>query len=476
MLRRTTLAVCAGFALLLVGCGSSQLDPIPAFQDVQAEVAERSGAQLVWRESEQREADVAREVDRLLADGLTLDEAVRLTLLANRRLQATYERLGVAQARVVQAGLLRNPMFDASLRFVEGSGSGYILEMGAVQDILDVFLIPLRKRLSKAQLQVTKSEVVGAVLDVTADVATAFVALQAAQQTLDLNEQLLQATDASYDAAQRLHQAGNITDLALANERALYEQARLAVASAETTVLERRETLNALMGLWGDRTDWQVQSRLPAIPEQALDLSDLERRVVAHSLDLQIVRERMIATAARMGIDTSELVFPDLAAGAEAEREPDGTWSVGPAVGIGIPLFDQGVARKAAGRAELRRLWDEYTALAIELRAAARAARHRLRNARRQSAYYDRVVVPLAEQITAETQLRYNAMQLGVFQLLAAKQREIDTRRRAIATLENYWIARAELELLLDGRMIGPMATRVSVGETMAMPAREGGH
>lgn len=473
----TVACMLATLIVLIAGCGSSSVDPQPAFDDVRAGVARRSGHPITWHRQDRPSAAPTSEIQEMLSDELSLDEAVRIALLNNRRLQATYERLGIAQAQVVQAGLLRNPMLDVSLRFVEGPGSDYILEMGAIQDILDIFLIPLRKRLARAELQVTKAEVTGAVLETVARTEKSFVSFQAAQQTLALNRQILSAAEASYDGARRLHRAGNITDLALANERALYEQTRLAVASAEMEVLQRRERLNALLGLWGEQTSWQIAGGLPDLPAQSLDLDELERRIVANSLDLAIMRQRMTATAARMGIDTSELVFPELAAGAEAEREPDGEWSVGPAFGVGIPLFDQGAARKAAGRAELRRLWDEYTALAIELRSTARAARYRLLNARRQSEYYRQVIVPLAEQITGETQLQYNAMQLGVFELLAAKQREIDMQRGAIRALEEYWTARAELELLLSGRMTTqPSIAEPPAGDSMAMPSREGGH
>ncbi len=468
-------AILVAFSLISGGCGSSQVNPQIAFEDVQTDLAKRVNEKPVWHIDDEARKAAAERVRGMLADELTCEEAIRIAMLNNYRLQATYERLGIAQARVVQAGLLPNPMFDASVRFVEGPRSDYILEMGALQNIMELLLIPLKKRLSKAQLEVAKSEVVGIVLDVVAQVRIAYVTLQSAEQTLSLNEQILAATEASYDAARRLHEAGNITDLALANERALYEQSKLNVASAELAVMQRHEKMNTLMGLWGRKTSWKIEGDLPDIPEDLLHLHDLERRVVKNSLDLKIIRKRMMVVAERIGIDTSKLVFPELAAGAEAEREPDGTWSVGPTFGIGIPLFDQGVARKAAGSAELKRLWNEYTAMSVELRSLSRAARYRLLNARRQNQYYRTVIVPLAEQITGETQLRYNAMQLGVFQLLAAKQREIDTRRRAISALENYWVARVELDLLLDGRMKG-QTINASGGGGMSMPQREGGH
>ena len=48
----------------------------------------------------------------MLDNDLDEDEAAQIALLNNRRLQVAYEDLGVAQAEVVQAGLLRNPVFD----------------------------------------------------------------------------------------------------------------------------------------------------------------------------------------------------------------------------------------------------------------------------------------------------------------------------------------------------------------------------
>lgn len=466
-------------ALLLTaglgGCAS--LDARPAFDEVQRGVADRTGQLVQWNSGSDEDAAVAAKVRTMLADELTLDETVQIALLNNRRLQGVYEQLGVAQANLVQAGLLKNPIFDADVKFLNNvSGTKAVVEMAVVQDFMDIILIPLRKRIAEAELEATKAEVTAAVLDLASEVRVAFVSLQAAEQTLAMRRQILQSTDASYDAAQRLHRAGNINDLSLANERALYEQSKLAVASAETAVMEARERMNTLMGLWGDDTGWAVAGALPAVPDDEMDLADLERRAIAASLGLAMLRNQMRVVASRTGIDAAKLIFPELGGGAAAEYDP-GQWSAGPAITIGVPVFDWGQARTSAGRHRLRRLWNEYTALAIEVRSAARAATYRLRNARQQSEYYRRVVLPLAEQITAETQLQYNAMQLGVFQLLQAKQREIDSRRQSILAQRDYWVARTELEQILAGRMLGGTAVDVSAGAAAGMDmGPSGGH
>jgi cobalt-zinc-cadmium efflux system outer membrane protein len=65
-------------------------------------------------------------------------------------------------------------------------------------------------------------------------------------------------------------------------------------------------------------------------------------------------------------------------------------------------------------------------------------------------------------------------MQLGVFQLLQAKQMEFKFRRNYIDALRNYWIARTELELLLDGHLARQTMIDISTSGEMIM--KSGGH
>ena len=91
----------------LTGCAAVR--PQAAFEDVQATLAERTDLRVAWSTGSAEDAAVEAEIDRLLADSLTADAAVQVAVLNNRQLQATYEDLGVAQAALVQAGLLVEP-------------------------------------------------------------------------------------------------------------------------------------------------------------------------------------------------------------------------------------------------------------------------------------------------------------------------------------------------------------------------------
>ena len=102
-------------ALGLGGCAT--LRPHPGFTDVEKLVAERTAAKVEWRDGGPADAEVAERIKATLAKELTSDAAVQVALFNNRKLQVVYQSLGIAEADLVQAGLLPNPVLNADVRF-----------------------------------------------------------------------------------------------------------------------------------------------------------------------------------------------------------------------------------------------------------------------------------------------------------------------------------------------------------------------
>jgi cobalt-zinc-cadmium efflux system outer membrane protein len=424
------------------------------FADVQKSLADRGGYLLRWNTGSAADESVAKSVRALLSRELTVDDAVQVALLNNPRLQATYEDLGVAQADLVQAGLLRNPVFDAEIKFSE-SGGGTQLELAVVQEFLDIFQIPLRKKLAARAAELAKLRVTGAVLDLAGEARQAFYAHQATTQTLKLRRSVVEATNASFDFARRLREAGNITELRLAREQAMHEQAKLDLASAEAEVLQTRERLNVLMGLWGSDTQWNAVARLGDVTPEELDVASIESRAIERSIDLASARTELDGAAGTLGITRTFALGGDIEVGAAAEREPEGGWTVGPAFSVPIPLFDTGSAKVSRATAELRRARQNYAATAIEIRSSARSARNQLLAARERAERYRTVILPLKHSITEQTQAEFNAMLVGTFDVLQAKQSEIEAGADYVTALRDYWLARADLEQVANGRVRG---------------------
>ena len=443
------------------GCASLALDA--GFDDVKASVEQRSAVQIFWNNGTELDKQAAEKIHTLLQKRLSADEAVQIALLNSRELQALYSELGVAQADLVQAGLLRNPIFDVAVLFPVSGGGLPDLELSAAMNFLDIFYLPLRKRVAAARFEEVKSRVAGSVLDFSGRVRTAFYSYQADQQMLELRKTITQALAASFEVTRRLYEAGNISDLDFARERAFLEGGRLALRSAEVQVRQRREELNTLMGLWGAQTEWQSAERMPAVPKQPLQTKEIERLALEQSLELANARQRIAVAGNQLGFSRWTALLPEVHAGVSGERS-EGSWEVGPTLEFPLPLFDQGQGRLGRAVAELRRSQHDYYALAVRIRATARALRDRMEGARDRALYMRDILLPLRERVVNESQLHYNAMQIGPVQLLRAKEQQIETAAAYVEALRDYWLARADLGQILAGRL--PSSTRVQTAPT----------
>jgi cobalt-zinc-cadmium efflux system outer membrane protein len=437
-------------AATVAGCASAS-PPGDGLSNVRRSVADRTGHRVHWNRGSPEDVRVAASVQQLLVEPLSSEAAVQVALLHNPTLQATYADIGVAQAELVGAGLLRNPVFDAEVRFPEGGGSAKV-DLAVVADFLDVFQIPLRQRLAKTALQRAELETADAVLALAAQVREAYADAVAAQQLLELRRTTHETASAAAEVAKRLHDAGNLTDLALASEQALAESSQLELTSAESEAQAARLQLGRLIGFVDDA--WRLPQQLPDAPHGSPSAEQLEQAALKQRLDLRAVERRIrnaqhaLGGAKRFGgVDEVEL-------GGGAERE-EGDWSFGPNLVIPLPFFNQGQARIAAARAELRRSRAQRDALVLQTRAEVRTAAAQLAAAQSRVIRLRDVILPLRRRIVDETQLQYNAMDVGIFDLLRAKQDEVAAQAQHVTALRDYWTARAQLERAAGGRLPG---------------------
>ena len=461
--------------LLLVGLtGCASVDLRAGFPEVSAAVEERAATKILWNRGNELDNEAAEKLRALLQKKLAADDAVQIAMLNNRDLQAIYADLGVAQADLVQAGLFRNPILDAAVLFPL-SGVRPDLQLTVVISFLDALYVPLRKRVAAARFEDAKLRVTGAVLDLAAQVRRAFHEHQANEQMLELRQTIVQALTASWEVSRRLHEAGNITDLDQARDRAAAEVSRLALRSAEIVVRQSREHLNDLMGTWGEQTGWEIDGRLPDIPAEPVLVNGLERVALSRSIDLSQARQRIITAGQQLGYDRATALIPETELGVGAEREEG--WKVGPVLSVPIPLFDQGQARVGRAVAELRRSQQEYYALAVRVRATARAVRDRMVGAEDRALYYRDILLPLQERIVNEAQLQYNAMQIGIFHLLRDRERQIETGVAYVEALREYWLAGADLLQISSGRLpVSNGARRGGEGGKATMKEGGNGH
>lgn len=434
-----------GLALLAVawaGCVPSQqalLAPVHAQADA------RLGQRIPWRR-----AAHAGEVEKLLAEPLTADSAVRIALLNSASLQAAFAELGVQGAAFAQATAPENPELHAELLYPLEGDEGAHVELEVVQSLTSLLEIPARRGMARADLAAGRWRAVAAAVDLAAEARVAFYEVLAATHVLAMQRTIAEAASASFELAGRLHQAGNITDLALAQEQALFEQAGLDVTDAELAVREARARLDTVLGLWGEQTAWTISGELGEAPEAAMEPGALEVEAVERSLALEELRAQGDSAARAVGLARVTSWLPEIGVGVSGKREED-HWQLGPALSLSIPIFDIGQGERASAWARLRQVQHAYRARAVEVRSGARAVAQRFQTARARAVHLRDVVLPLRQRILHQTVLQYNAMNASPFELLVARQQQVQTSRQYIESLRDAWIAWVEIEQIRAG-------------------------
>lgn len=434
------------FALALAGCVPSKQ---AVFGPVDREIERRLGVRAVWYD--QADPRVPAAIEALLKQPLDRDNAVRIALATNKRLQARYDELGISASEVANATVLRPLEVDIETR-ISGDGIDEI-ELDVSQDIMELLQIGQRRGVASADLAAARARAVGATVSLVAQAEMAYLDVVAAQQELELRQTAFDAASASAEIAERQRAAGNISELALVRERDQREQARIDVARAQTESETRREHLNEVLGLSGASTSWTVSGRLAELPSAAPALDTLEKDAVANSLDLAAIRADAEAAAGRVGIARVRAFLPELSVGVAASRAEGGDWEAGPALGFGLPLFDQAQGPRARANAELRRARNEAIATAVELRARSRAVRQRVLGTYAEARHLRDVIIPQRQRIVDETLKQYNAMNASTFELLSARRDLVDGARQYIDALRRFWRASADARALARGAM-----------------------
>jgi outer membrane protein TolC len=442
----TRLSLCIVVAL---GC-------VPSYSELRAPVdrdlARRMGGPV--------ELDAA--IAPLLAKPIDRDAAVRIALANSARLRAELSELGVAGGELASALRLGPVNVDVSTRF--GKAGAYEFEVEVIQNILGLLTAPRARTAARADLAAARAHFAAAALQLAARVDIAFTDLLAAQQEVELRQTAFDAADAAALVRERMHAAGNTSDLALARDRDAREQARVDLARAEADVEIVREQLNALLGLSGDQTMWKAAGTLAELPASAPALDDLERAAVAANLELVAGRARVEGAANQLGAERVRAFLPDFGLGVSVVEHGAGV-EVGPAARLGIPLFDQRAGERARAGAALVRAGHELTATAVELRAGARAARIAALAAHQEARHIREIVLPLRQQIVDQTLLHYNAMNADPFELIIARRQLAEAGHQYLDALRRYWNAMAAVTALRRGVHVGTASSHTKIAE-----------
>ena len=428
-------------ALALGGCAS--LAPDTRLNAVQGLTKERTGQELRWNRTEGDTAGIRATVRQLLTRPLSVDDAVQITLINNRGLQATYADLGIADADWVATSWPRNPSFSFS--HLQGGGIKEI-ERAFTLNVAGLLVMPLTIRMEGGRLASTQLAVAAQVLDIAAQTRRAYFRAVAAAQTAKYMQQVQVAADASAELAQRMMKAGNWSKLDQAREKVFYTEATAKVVRAQHAALAAREALTRLLGLSGEDTKFQLPERLPELPSEIGDASDLEAKALQNRMDVRAAKQDAASLADSLGLTKATRFINVLEVGYKTKSDSDVPLKRGYEIELELPLFDWSGAKVAKAEYLYMQSVDRAAEVGTHAQSEVREAYSSYRSAFQLAQHYRDEVVPLRKQISDENLLRYNGMLISVFELLADAREQVQSVNASIEALRDFWLAATDLD------------------------------
>jgi outer membrane protein TolC len=415
------------------------------------------------------EAEAASaEAQRLLGRILTADSAVQIALLNNRGLQAAYSELAMADAERVGQSLPPNPMI--SVTRIEGP-VGLEIERRIIADILALATLPARSEIAAARFCQAQLRAAEETLRVAHEARRAYYRAVGARELVRFLAESQSAAETANEFATRLGETGSMNKLDQAREQVFYADLTAQLATARQRESSEREALIRTMGLWGRNLDFKLPNALPPPPRRVQTLAGIEVEAVRRRVDLQIGRIELDLLAKSWGLTEATRFINILDAGyfdkLEKDKEADRTSRMrGFDVQLQIPLFDFGEVRVRQAEATYMQGVNRLLELAVTVRSQARDTYRTYRSTYDIAGHYQREVLPLRKIISDETLLRYNAMLIDVFALLAEARQRIVATIAAIEAKQNFWLATVDLKAAVAGG--GTSGNRTEVNRPMA--------
>lgn len=453
-------------ATLLGGCAS--FSPDGGFGAIESATRSQIQKDVVWSRDDDTRKIVEARVDALLAQPLSVDDAVQIALLNNPGLQAALNTLGIAEADWVSAQRLPNLGFSIG-RFTRSSEVEW--EYGLHISLIRLLTMPMRADIEQRLFEQTRLDLSLEVLRLAADARKAWVTAVAANETVEVMQRAMEAAEAGAELARRMAEAGNWSKLKQAREHAFYADTALALARAEQARVQARERLVRLLGI-SDPSRVQLPARLPDLPEALAALPVVEQQAMESRLDLQMARLQADALAKNLGLTRSTRMINVLELGFEYSTSNEEPTKRGYEISFELPLFDWGESRVVAAESRYRQALEQARQTAVDARSEIREAHAMLLSQYAVARHVRDEILPLKKRISEENLLRYNGMFISVFDLLADARSQLATVNTAIETQRDFWLAEADLQMALVGKPdLQPIA---SAG--MAVAESGGGH
>jgi len=382
---------------------------------------------------------------------VTLDEAVARALANHPAVEAAIHGVFAAEARALQAGLWPNPELEIEVENFGGDRDLHGFQSAEMTALVSQPLplggkVGRRRAVADAEHAVADRDLESTRLDIVARAKVAFTTVLAAQKREDLAVKLLEVAEDFARIVQAKVDAGKVSPVE--STRAQIEVAQAGVRRARAA-RELRAARTRLAASWGspiadfDRAIGDLPR--PKLPPPFEDLrSMLAATPDIGRLDDLIERQRRVVALEKA------LRIPDLAIGVGPRRfEETGqsAWVAG--IGVSIPIFDRNQGARRAAEFDLARMRRDADTARLTVEAELAVVCEQLSAAVEAAQSAEDEVMPSVMSALAAVETGYREGKFAFIDVIAAQRALFEASTLLLDSLEEYALARADLDRLV---------------------------
>lgn len=435
--------ICVSFVGLLVGCASQQKgaalpDPRPL----------GSGYESISPNSVGGQRSVEPISDHF-TEPLDLNQALALSLLHNPDLEAYSLDVRAAEARMLQAGFIPNPLIEFEIEEYDRGGEGFDSAEASISLGQRIELggkRRLRKRTAEAAGILAGWDYESERLNVFAETARRFVTAAASQRRLQLADSVVGLAEETLRAVDARVKAGKEPPLQQKKAAGEFELARLGVVEARN---EWKTAQSRLVAMWGgSRTeialaDGDLDKTHAILPSLQSARLHLPRNPELARLDAELSLRKITLESEKAAR------IPDLEAFVGYQQfEEDSTDSIKFGILVPLPLFDRNQGGISAAGNDLARVASERRSVRASLVVDIDATHARLNAAKSTIAALRGSVLPTMNSAFDAAQEGYRQGKFGYLDVLDAQRSLIDAEKGLLDALTEYHAAVIDLETL----------------------------
>jgi cobalt-zinc-cadmium efflux system outer membrane protein len=311
-----------------------------------------------------------RSVNFDLRNGLSPDEAAILAVIANPKLRALRDQKGLAQAQLLQAGILPNPQFTYSLDIPSaGATAGTVKAygLGLNYDIVSLITHAAKVAAARNQAAAVDLDVAWQEWQVAQGARLHLFRLAILNRQLAVARQEEKGLQENVAILKRALNLGYVTVITLSAAQATWQKVHTQLLTIAQQQKQERLALNEALGLPPEQqVPLAASLNLPSRPLP--DLKELMHGIQERRLDL---------LALKMGYQSQEerlreailAQIPKITIGFLHASDTTHVITTGFNIAIDLPIFDRNQGKIAIARATRQQLFDEYVSRLFTARA-----------------------------------------------------------------------------------------------------------